>query len=745
MARWSTLVLGHKRLVALAWLLVLAPSLLLVSKVEGRLSQQFALPGQSAYEANQRILRTYGNGGPGQALVAVVRLPQGATVDRPDARRALGRGFAALARQPDQAERAGLRVVSYPSTGDRRLASADGRTTYALILPPLQPLLGGPDLGPGITATLAHALPAQAGWTVRVTGLDELELGGNTGGPAVLGETLLGSLGAIGVLAFVFGSLLALVPLLVAAVAILTTFLLILGLTQLTDVSIFVEYLVALIGLGVAIDYSLLLVTRWREELASGHSGDQAVDRAMATAGRAVVFSGVTVAIGLLSMVMLPVPFLRSMGYAGMLIPLVSVLVTLTLLPVLLATIGQRADWPRRRKPPHVGRGWTAWARGVRRWRWPAVLAALAVLVPLGVAGLGLRLGAPNADALAKSGPAYDGLVMLERAGIPTGVLTPLEVLVGPGIDPAQVAARLAQVPGVHTAVAPADRAWRRDGTALVDVQPVAQTGTQAGKRTITRIRQAAAAVPTPASASRQTSGLQVQVGGAGPQDVDFTHAVYGRFPLMLAVIAAVTFVLLARAFRSLLLPLKAVLLNLLSVGAIYGVLVLVWQHGHGSQQLWGVPATGSVEVFIPLIVFAFLYGLSMDYEVFIVARMREAYDRTGSTTAAITEGIGRTGRLVTSAALILLLAFASLASGPIVTVKVFATGLGAGIFLDATVVRALLVPALVSLLGRWNWWLPSWAARPLGVQPSPACADDDRRPVATRGRAERLHRSKSP
>jgi RND superfamily putative drug exporter len=190
---------------------------------------------------------------------------------------------------------------------------------------------------------------------------------------------------------------------------------------------------------------------------------------------------------------------------------------------------------------------------------------------------------------------------------------------------------------------------------------------------------------------------------------------------------------------------LKAVLLNLLSVGAIYGVLVLVWQHGHGSQQLWGVPATGSVEVFIPLIVFAFLYGLSMDYEVFIVARMREAYDRTGSTTAAITEGIGRTGRLVTSAALILLLAFASLASGPIVTVKVFATGLGAGIFLDATVVRALLVPALVSLLGRWNWWLPSWAARPLGVQPSPACADDDRRPVATRGRAERLHRSKSP
>jgi RND superfamily putative drug exporter len=340
------------------------------------------------------------------------------------------------------------------------------------------------------------------------------------------------------------GSLLALVPLLVAATAILTTFLLILGLTELTDVSVFVEYLVALIGLGVAIDYSLLLVTRWREELAAGHSGDRSVALAMATAGRAVVFSGVTVAIGLLSMVMLPVPFLRSMGYAGMLIPLVSVLVTLTLLPVLLATIGQRADWPHRRKPPHVGRGWAAWARGVRRQRWLAVLAALAVLVPLGVAGLGLRLGTPNADALAKSGPAYEGPVMLEGAGVPTGVLTPLEVLVGPGIDPTEVADRLAQVPGVHAAVAPADPVWRRGGTAIVDVQPLAQTGTQAGKQTVTR-------------------------------------------------------------------------------------------------------------------------------------------------TTAITEGIGRTGRLVTSAALILLLAFASLASGPIVTVKVFATGLGAGIFLDATAVRA--------------------------------------------------------
>jgi putative drug exporter of the RND superfamily len=183
----------------------------------------------------------------------------------------------------------------------------------------------------------------------------------------------------------------------------------------------------------------------------------------------------------------------------------------------------------------------------------------------------------------------------------------------------------------------------------------------------------------------------------------------------------------LARAFRSLLLPAKAVLLNLASVAATYGVLVLVWQHGYGSQAIWGIPATGAITLWVPLMTFAFLFGLSMDYEVFILARMREEYDRTGSTTTAITEGLGRTGRLVTSAALILFLAFVSLASTPATDVKIMATALGAGILLDATVVRALLVPALVSLLGRWNWWLPAWAARPLGVAPSPALPEPDR------------------
>ncbi len=331
------------------------------------------------------------------------------------------------------------------------------------------------------------------------------------------------------------------------------------------------------------------------------------------------------------------------------------------------------------------------------------------ILVPLGVAALGLRLGQPTAASLTGTGPARGGLVALERGGTPSGVLTPIEVLVPAGVDPVGTAARLAQVPGVFTAVAPRGPGWRRDGTALVSVLPAAETSTDAGRATVERVRGAAAALPG------------VQVGGTGALDIDATHAVYGAFPLMLAVVALATFVLLARAFRSLLLPAKAVVLNLLSIGAAYGVLVLVWQHGHGSSAVWGIDATGAIVPWVPLMTFAFLYGLSMDYEVFLLARMREAYDATGSTQTAVVQGLGRVGRLVTSAALILFLAFAALASVPAVGVKITATGLGAGILLDATVLRALLMPAAVVLLGRWNWWLPTWTARLLRLPPTPA------------------------
>jgi putative drug exporter of the RND superfamily len=211
--------------------------------------------------------------------------------------------------------------------------------------------------------------------------------------------------------------------------------------------------------------------------------------------------------------------------------------------------------------------------------------------------------------------------------------------------------------------------------------------------------------------------------GGEAAQSADFLDSVYGNFPLVIALIAGLTFLLLARAFRSVIVPLKAVLLNLLSVGAAWGLMVIVWQHGWGSDAIWGIEATGSINVEMPIVVFAFLFGISMDYQVFILSRMREAFDRTGSTDAAVVEGIGRAGRLVTSAALILGLAFVAMSTGPGTEANMFATALGGGILLDATLIRGVLAPAIVALLGRWNWWLPRRAARALRLAPKPAPA----------------------
>ena len=221
----------------------------------------------------------------------------------------------------------------------------------------------------------------------------------------------------------------------------------------------------------------------------------------------------------------------------------------------------------------------------------------------------------------------------------------------------------------------------------------------------------------------------EVTIGGEAAQGADFLDAVYGNFPLVVALISVLTFVLLARAFRSLILPLKAVLLNLLSVAAAWGLIVLVWQKGFGSEAIWGIEATQAINVEMPIVIFAFLFGISMDYQVFIISRMREAYDRTGSTETAVVEGIGRTGRLVTSAALILGLAFVAFSASPGTEAKMFATALGGGILIDATIIRGLLAPAAVAILGRWNWWLPDWAARASSASSRRRCGRLDATP----------------
>ncbi len=696
--RWS---LNHKRLVVVIWILLTIAGIASANKATKALSEQYSNPGHESYTANQAIAARFGNGGSGAPMLAVVTLPAGASATSPTV-------SAELQSVDSRIEHAvpGARVASLASTGNPAFVSHDGRTTFVIAYPPPTPGAYGTSPAAVKAANAALRGVTVEGAPVRLTGLDALAAQtGSRGGPSLLAESMIGGIGALAVLVFVFGSFLAVVPLMAAVVSIMTSLLIIWGLASLTAISSIVEYLIALVGLGIAIDYTLLVVVRWREERARIGHGDEAIIRAMSSAGRAVVFSGTAVAIGLLSLIAIPVPFLRSVGYGGLLIPLISVAVTVTLLPVILATIGPRLDWPHIRRDDKASRSWTSWAGFIVRRRWAAAGIALAVLALLIVAATGLTLGPAdgNSDAISQAGQAKAGLTQLEQSGIGQSALTPIEILASPGPAPG-LAHQLSGLPNVQGAIAPSADSWRAGSTAIVDV--FTHNDNDA---TVALVQDTAHAY-----------GPGITVGGIDAQNRDFNSAVYGSFPLMVVVLAVLAYILLARAFRSLLLPLKAVALNIVSVAAAWGALILIWQKGYGSNALWGIPATGSIPNWVPVMVFAFLFGISMDYEVFILSRMREEYDATGSTDTAVVRGIGRTGRLVTCAALILFLAFAAMSTTPNTLVKMMATGLGAGIILDATIIRALLVPATVSLFGRWNWRLPPAAARLLRVPPSP-------------------------
>jgi putative drug exporter of the RND superfamily len=443
----------------------------------------------------------------------------------------------------------------------------------------------------------------------------------------------------------------------------------------------------------------------------------------MRHAGRSVIVSGSTVAIGLLSMVILPVPVIRSIGIGGMLIPAVSVLTSITLLPALLAMLGHRINrlrvMPKRiveRQDPTTG-FWHRWAEGVTRR--PVAFAAIgiAIVAVLLIPGVQLHAAESQLKDFPAKGDAVTGRDALDRAGISAGVMKPYVILVegrDAGRAAESVAERVRRTPGIAGAAAPS--AWRRGDKALVEVFPTTDSASDASSSTISRLQHDV----LPATADQIGGGMKVTLGGTSPEDRDFVHAVYGKFPYVLTFVILLTFLLLMRAFRSILLPLKAVILNLVSLGAAYGIIVFIFQWGHGSDAIWGVPGTGAIISWIPLMIFAFLYGLSMDYEVFMLTRMREEYDETGNTARAVELGLARTGKLVTSAALVLMFAFFVLSSSPGTDIKQFGIGLAAGIIFDATVIRALLVPALVRLFGRWNWWLPHPVARVLRVPPAP-------------------------
>ena len=466
MRKLTDFVLTHKLLVVVFWLVLAATGIATVGTTTGKLTTSFALPGQAGYETNARIDRLYHAGGAQEVTIATITLPSGSSATSPAVAPQVAKAFQAAAGTGPQA----LRLLDAATTGDRHFATRDGRTAYAALF---TPEIGGPkqvDPTPAIAERLKAAAPA--GWQTATTGITQLTgAGSSSGGAGLLVEIALGAVGALAVLAFVYASLLALLPLLMAAVAIPTTFLMVLGLTNLIDVSSVVQFLIGLIGLGVAIDYSLLVVSRWRELRAGGLDNDNAVRQALDTAGRAVILSGVTVAVSLLALAVLPVPYLRSIGFAGFFIPLTSIAVAVTLLPVLLATVGPRLDYPRLRKEADASRFWTGWAKLTVRYRWVAAAVGVAVVAALITPFFALRTGSPTSASLAQSGPSHSALTRLTTGGVPSGIITPIEVLTTADGAPA-AAAHFAALPGVFLATAPQGAASRQAGTAVIDVLP---------------------------------------------------------------------------------------------------------------------------------------------------------------------------------------------------------------------------------------------------------------------------------
>ena len=716
--RLARLVIRRHWLVIGIWIVLTIFGAYSAVQVSDRWLEDFSIPGYSAYEANQRTLAALGNGEV-PPFIAVLST-DGDVTQAQGVEEAID---AAAAANP------GSRLSSYFNTGSDAYVSDDGTTTFAAIYPAGEVSFDGTVNIDETRQVLADAAPA--GVETHLTGVDALyeeSSGGAEEGPSVLVETLIGGLGALVILLFTFGTLPAIVmPLLVALTSILNTFTLIWLLTYITDVSIIVQFLVALIGLGVAIDYALLMIFRYREELQVSDR-EEALVTTMRHAGRSVIVSGSTVAIGLLSLIILPLPFIRSIGIGGMLIPAVSVIVAITLLPALLYMLGPRINrlrvMPRRMVESDPERGfWGRWGRYVSRRPWPIAIVGIIIVGILVFFGLQLNPADAQAKDLPGSGDAHVGYQVLTDAGISPGVLKPFQIVVEGPATPQQLEAladEVSAVEGVAGAAAPPTA--RADGLALVEAFSAYDGSAEETDAVIDRLEDDV----LPAQAASFSTDTTLTLAGAPPEEREFIDAVYGSFPYVLAFVIILTFILLMRAFRSVFLPLKAVILNLVSLAAAYGVIVIIFQMGFGAEEIWDVPATDSIISWIPLMIFAFLYGLSMDYEVFMLTRMREAYDETGSTEKAVALGLARTGKLVTSAALVLMFAFIVLSSSPGTDIKQFGIGLAAGIILDATVIRALLVPAIVRIMGRWNWWLPARAAKVLRVRPGPLAPESE-------------------
>jgi RND superfamily putative drug exporter len=533
------------------------------------------------------------------------------------------------------------------------------------------------------------------------------------------------------------------VPVAFAAMTIPVTLGLVWIFAHVMEMAIYVTNIVALIGLAIAVDYSMLVVFRYREELAHTADPHRALRTTMATAGRATLFSGGVVAVGLALLALMPLPFMRSMGVGGLLVPLVSIAASATLLPALLSTMGRGVNRLRiipqrvleRRAAKDVTGFWHGLATSIMRRPVLWFCAAGGLMVALALPAVGLSLTGGDNRGVPLTTESTRGLQVLQTTLGP-GALAPHQIVVdthrdGGATDPDVVAAQerlvaeLRRDPEIvsQTIVAPAfvppEQARQANlvdaGGRVLQVRAAGRhdAGEEPTMELVDRIRQEY--VPAAGFPARTEALLS----GGPAFGVDFLDRAYGAFPWLVLAVLVFAYLLLVRAFRSVVLPAKAVIMNLLSVSATYGVLVLAFQHGWAEP--FGLHQSPQIEGWIPIFLFAVLFGLSMDYEVFLLSRIREEWELRHDNEHAIAFGLEHTGRIITAAAIIMIAAFAGFLAGSFVGLQEFGLGLSAAILLDATIVRAILVPATMKLLGRWNWYLPERVRRALRLRPSPA------------------------
>ena len=520
---------------------------------------------------------------------------------------------------------------------------------------------------------------------------------------------LVGILAAVVILLVAFGSLLAMgLPIITALAGISIGLALVELFAHLFDVPSFAPQVTAMIGIGVGIDYALFIVTRYRDGLHDGRDPRDAVVHAINTSGRAVLFAGCTVVISLLGLFVVGLSFIRGMATGAAVAVLIVMLASVTLLPAVLGFVGHTIDkWalPHARKQTVTKDSlWVRWSRTLQRRPWTAAIVGLVILLVLAIPAVSLRLGvadAGNDPTSQTTRRAYD----LLAEGFGPGSSGPLLVVAetdGPQQQAAmaQLAEDLAAAPGVES-VSPV--VTNADGTAaLISVQPTGSPQDDSTTKLVHHLREDV--VP----AATEGTGVKAYVGGQTSIGIDLSDQLGARLPWFFVAVLTLSFLLLLVVFRSLLVPLKAVIMNLLSIGAAYGVMIAVFQWGW-AKDVFGVGQAGPIEAWIPMMLFAIVFGLSMDYEVFLLSRIKEEYDVTGDNSTAVAHGLAYTARLITAAAAIMICIFGSFVLGDLRVLKMIGFGLAVAVLIDATIVRLVLVPATMELLGDRNWWLPSW------------------------------------